>query len=50
MRKLPFDKAKMNSTSADETYTSLLANLRVAMKNLARQIEPKVYEYGFLKK
>ena len=43
-------KAKMNSTSADETYTSLLANLRVAMKNLARQIEPKVYEYGFLKK
>ena len=43
-------KAKMNSTSADETYTSLLANLRVAMKNLARQVEPKVYEYGFLKK
>ena len=43
-------KAKMNSTSADETYTSLLANLRAAMKNLARQIEPKVYEYGFLKR
>ena len=43
-------KAKMNSTSADETYTLLLANLRAAMKNLARQIEPKVYEYGFLKK
>ena len=43
-------KSKMNSTSADETYASLLANLRVAMKNLARQIEPKVYEYGFLKK
>ena len=24
--------------------------LRAAMKNLARQIEPKVYEYGFLKR
>ena len=43
-------KSKMNSTSADEIYTSLLANLRAAMKNLARQIEPKVYDYGFLKK
>ena len=43
-------KSKMNSTSADETYTSLLANLRAAMKNLARQIEPKVYQYGFLRR
>ena len=43
-------KAKMNPSSADETYTSLLANLRAAMKNLARQIEPKVYEYGFLRR
>ena len=43
-------KPKMNSTSADETYTSLLANLRAAMKNLARQIEPKVYRYGFLRR
>ena len=31
------------------TYTALLANLRAAMKNLAKHIEPKVYEYGFLK-
>ncbi len=31
-------------------YTSLLANIRAAMKNLARQIEPKVYEYGFLRR
>ena len=43
-------KAKMNPSSADETYTSLLASLRSAMKRLAKQIEPKVYEYGFLKK
>ena len=43
-------KSKMNSTSADATYTSLLANLRAAMKNLARQIEPKVYQYGFLRR
>ena len=34
----------------DETYTSLLASLRAAMKCLAKQIEPKVYEYGFLKR
>ena len=42
-------KVKMNPDSADATYTSLLANLRAAMKNLAKRIEPKVYEYGFLK-
>ena len=43
-------KSKMNSTSADETYSSLLSSLRAAMKNLAKQIEPKVYDYGFLKR
>ena len=43
-------KSKMNASSSDETYASLLANLRAAMKNLAKAIEPKVYEYGFLKK
>ena len=37
-------KAKMNSSSEDETYTTLLANLRAAMKLLSRHIEPKVYE------
>ena len=30
------------------TYNRLLANLRTAMKALAANIEPKVYEYGFL--
>ena len=42
-------KVKMNSDSADATYTSLLANLRAAMKNLAKCIEQNVYAYGFLK-
>ena len=41
-------KAKMNPASDDATYTRLLANLRTAMKALAANIEPKVYEYGFL--
>ena len=40
----------MNATSADATYCTLLANLRSAHKTLAAQIEPKVYEYGFLKR
>ena len=40
----------MNSDSSDERYTALLTNLRTTMKDLARRIEPKVYEYGFLKK
>jgi hypothetical protein len=28
----------------------LLSDLRAAMKRLAKEIEPKVYEYGFLKR
>ena len=43
-------KERMNSDSSDAKYTELLANLRAAMKQLARRIEPKVYEYGFLKR
>lgn len=42
-------KGKMNSSSEDETYNRLLGNLREALKILAKEIEPKVYEYGFLK-
>jgi len=42
-------KVKMKSESPDATYTALLANLRAAMKDLAKHIVPKVYEYGFLK-
>ncbi len=39
----------MNTRSTDETYTALLAALRGALKTLAAKIQPKVYEYGFLK-
>jgi hypothetical protein len=41
---------KMNNKSNDETYNALIADLRLALKALAAKIEPKVYEYGFLKK
>jgi hypothetical protein len=43
------DKGTMNSTSTDETYTQLLGALRDALKTLTQKIQPKVYEYGFLK-
>jgi len=43
------DKGKMNTKSEDETYNGLIADLRSALKTLAEKIEPKVYEYGFLK-
>jgi hypothetical protein len=43
------DSGAMNAKSADETYTALLKTLRDALKALAKKIEPKVYEYGFLK-
>lgn len=42
-------KEQMNTESADPTYTTLLNTLRKAMKQLAAHIEPKVYQYGFLK-
>jgi len=44
------EKGKMNNKSADETYNSLISNLREKLKQLASKIEPKVYEYRFLKK
>ena len=43
------DKGRMNSSSDDETYNDLIRKLRIELKELARQIEPKIYEYGFLK-
>ena len=43
------DKGKMNNKSEDETYNELIGNLRLALNLLAKKIEPKVYEYGFLK-
>jgi hypothetical protein len=38
----------MNNKSEDEEYNELIGNLREKMKILAKKIEPKVYEYGFL--
>ena len=43
------EKGKMNSESSDEHYMSLLKDLRTYQKVLAKQIEKKVYLYGFLK-
>ncbi len=43
------DKGRMNSKSDDETYMSLIGDLREKLKILADKIKPKVYEYEFLK-
>ncbi|MDW8300941.1 MAG: hypothetical protein RML38_00650 [Bacteroidia bacterium] len=43
-------KGKMNHKSSDETYMKLITNLREKLKQLADKIEPKVYEYEFLKR
>jgi hypothetical protein len=39
----------MKTESSDSRYTQLMATLRERVRLLARCIEPKVYEYGFLK-
>ena len=39
----------MNADSADVEYTRLIAALRSAIKVLAAQIAPKVYDHGFLR-
>jgi hypothetical protein len=43
------EAGKMNNKSKDEHYNQLIASLRESLKTLAKKIEPKVYEYGFLK-
>ena len=43
------EKGKMNNKSDNEKYNELIENLRLALKILAKKIEPKVYEYEFLK-
>ncbi len=43
------EKGKMNNNSPDETYTNLITDLREKLKLLAQKIEPKVYEYEFLR-
>ena len=42
-------QGKMNNKSDDDKYNELIGDLRSALKELAQKIEPKVYEYGFLK-
>ncbi len=40
---------RMNNKSKDKKYMNLITNLRGYLKVLAKKIEPKIYEYGFLK-
>lgn len=44
-----FENGKMRNKSDDEHYNELLRDLRTYQKVLAKQIEKKVYLYGFLK-
>ena len=43
------EKGRMNSKSKDEKYNKLMDDLHAALDVLAKQIEKKVYLYGFLK-
>lgn len=45
------DKGKMNPPQKvqDSYYKDLIGTLNAALKDLAKRIEPKVYEYGFLR-
>ena len=43
------DSGKMHNKSDDETYMGLIKNLREQLKQLQKNIAPKVYDYGFLK-
>ncbi len=45
------EKGKMNppSKTKDEHYKTLIGELNVALKVLAKKIEKKIYEYGFLR-
>lgn len=42
------DKGNLNASSKDETYNQLISDLKEKHKLLSREIEPKIYEYGFL--
>lgn len=43
------EKGRLNTKSTDDKFNKLDANLRSTLKALAIQIQPKVYDYGFLK-
>ncbi|GAA7988188.1 hypothetical protein HpCS16_14790 [Helicobacter pylori] len=42
-------KLNLPAKAKDECYKRLYANLQDALKDLAKEIQPKVYEYGFLR-
>ncbi|MBC5856936.1 hypothetical protein Cjcuy013_00880 [Campylobacter jejuni] len=42
-------KMKHPSKAKDEHYKALLSDLNEALNALAKKLEPKIYEYGFLK-
>ena len=44
------EHGKMNAKSDDATYMALINRLRETLRQLEKNIEPKIYEYGFLKK
>ena len=43
-----YETGRIKAISDDETYNDLMAALRLALKELAIKITPKIYEYGFL--
>ncbi|PUD61591.1 hypothetical protein C2R58_01905 [Helicobacter pylori] len=42
-------KLNLPAKAKDEYYKQLYANLQDALKDLAKDLQPKVYEYGFLR-
>ncbi|WP_144653662.1 hypothetical protein [Campylobacter coli] len=42
-------RMKLPSQAKDEYYKALLSDLNTALNALAKKLEPKIYEYGFLK-
>lgn len=43
------ENGRINNKSEDEKYNEKIEKLRQSLKVLAKKIEPKIYEYGFLK-
>ena len=43
------EQGKMNNKSSDDIYMNLINELRAKLRQIEKKIEPKVYEYGFLK-
>ncbi len=43
------ENARMNNKSGDKKYNLLINNLRNSLDNLGKKIQPKVYEFGFLR-